>query len=297
MLFNMKDLLAVARKHKFAVPAFNTGTILILKSAIECCVARNAPLILEIHPKELNNQGEWIAAACRKAANSVKIPVVIHLDHGATYEEVMQAIRCGFTSVMIDYSDKPLEENIAMTKKIVEIAHPLGVSVEAELGHMVCLEEGDYRETEKTTYVTSYTDPEEAADFVRKTGVDTLAVCFGQAHGFYPEGFVAKFNLELLAKISKATEIPLVMHGGSGTPQDIMDGAIQNGVCKVNLSADVKSAFYRKTLEVLSNDPDLREPFEIYVEPYKDMQAVMYSKIESLHTADKMRLYYEKEPS
>ena len=134
MLMNMNELLSVANEHNFAVPAFNIGSGQILNAVIDCCEKKQAPVILAIHPDELEFQGDSFVEMCKDRANKTKVPVAIHLDHGATMEQVLRAIRCGFTSVMIDASSESFEDNINITKEVIKVAHPLGVSVEAELG-------------------------------------------------------------------------------------------------------------------------------------------------------------------
>jgi len=134
MLMNMKELLEVANKYNFVVPAFNIGSGQILNAVIECCEKKQAPVILAIHPDELEFQGDSSVEMCKDLANKKKVPVAIHLDHGVNMEQVMRAIRCGFTSVIIDASSQSFEDNIKITKEVIKAAHPLGISVEAELG-------------------------------------------------------------------------------------------------------------------------------------------------------------------
>ena len=188
MLMNMKELLSVANEHNFAVPAFNIGSGQILNAVIDCCEEKQAPVILAIHPDELEFQGDSFIEMCKDRANKTKVPVAIHLDHGATMEQVLRAIRCGFTSVMIDASSESFDDNIKITKEVIKVAHPLGVSVEAELGTI-----GDIKEDTGNREIGSkeiiYTKPEDAVKFVAETGCDTLAIAIGTAHGLYPEDF------------------------------------------------------------------------------------------------------------
>ena len=184
MLMNMKELLSVANEHNFAVPAFNIGTGQILNAVVECCEEKQAPVILAIHPNELEFQGDSFIEMCKDRANKSHVPMCIHLDHGATMEQVQRAIRCGFTSVMIDASSESFEDNIKITKEVIKVAHPLGVSVEAELGTI-----GDIKEDSGNREIGSkeiiFTKPEDAKKFVEETGCDTLAIAIGTAHNMF----------------------------------------------------------------------------------------------------------------
>lgn len=275
MLMNMKELLKVADEHRFAVPAFNAGCSQILKAAIETAEEKHAPVIIEIHPNELEFQGDAFLAHCIKAANDTRVPVVIHLDHGSTYQQIERAIRDGFTSVMIDASRCPFEENVTLTKRVVEFAHPLGVSVEAELGTIGIMGNS----AEEGTKEITYTVPAEAEEFVRRTGTDTLAVGIGTAHGLYPKGYIPKLRLDILKEIKETVKIPLVLHGGSGNPDTEVAEAVKLGINKINISSDIKDPYYqqiRKTLE----DKSLREPNEIYCEGMKVMKKIMGQKMD-----------------
>lgn len=286
MLMNMKELLSVANEYKFAVPAFNVGCSQILKAAIEAGEENQSPVILEIHPDELEFQGDAFLAHCIKAANDTRIPVVIHLDHGSQYSQIERAVRAGFTSVMIDASTKPFEENMEITKRVVAFAHPLGISVEAELGTIGIMGNS----AEEGTKEITYTVPEEAKEFVARTNVDTLAVGIGTAHGLYPEGYVPKLRLDILKQIKEETGIPLVLHGGSGNPDEEVAQAVGLGINKINISSDIKDPYYqqvRKTLE----DMTLREPNQIYVEAMAVMKKIMKQKMELFQCAGKVKYY------
>lgn len=287
MLLNMKDLLAVAKEHYFAVPAFNIGTGQILKAVIECCEEKQAPVILAIHPSELEFQGNSFLQSCIAAANASKVPMTIHLDHGSKIEQIYRAIRTGFTSVMIDASHLPFEENIAITKKVVEMAHPLNISVEAELG-TIGTTDGD---TEGGTHDIIYTNPADAVEFIEKTGVDTLAVAIGTAHGIYPKGFKPELKLDLLTEIKSKVSIPLVLHGGSANPDSEIAESVKRGINKVNISSDIKDAFYQQLRITLGNDQRIREPFELYLDSIDAMKKVIYQKIELFNDGDKMKYY------
>lgn len=287
MLVNMKTMLSVANKHNFAVPAFNTPTGMIMRGILEASETANAPVIIEVHPVELDLARPSFITALVEEAHNASVPVCIHMDHGSTIKDVLTAIRCGYTSVMIDASSRPMEENIAITKQVCAIAHPVGVSVEAELGTIGTTMQ-NMQETSSTEI--RYTDPAEAARFVEETGVDCLAVAIGTCHGIYPKGMVPKLQLELLKEIKAAVNIPLVLHGGSANRDPEIAAAARMGINKVNISSDIKDPFYRKCREVLQ-DPYIREPDAIYPPCIAAMKEVIFHKFDLLGTTGKASLY------
>lgn len=286
MLYTMKDLLKVANEHKFAVPAFNICSYDMLKSIMEEVEAQNSPVIFEIHPDEIAYLGDSFIATIRDYAHNSPVPVVIHLDHGGSVYDVMRAIRNGYTSVMIDASLLDYEDNIAITKKIVEIAHQVGVSVEAELGTI-----GDNGSAEGGSSEIIFTDPHQAIDFVERTGIDTLAVAIGTAHGLYPKDQTPKLNIELLKELNKKINIPFVLHGGSGNPDAEVSASIQYGVGKVNLSSDLKSVFFEEVRQVLINNPEMFEPNQVYPTANAKVKEVVKHKLTILNTLGKADLY------
>lgn len=287
MLLNMKDLLAVANERYFAVPAFNIGTNVILKTVLECCEEKKAPVILAIHPFELQFQGDDFLAHCIAAAQKASVPVTIHLDHGSEIGQIYRAIRDGFTSVMIDASHASMEDNIAMCKKVVEIAHPLGISVEGELGTIGTVG----NDTEGGTGEIIYTKPEDAVRFVQETGVDTLAIAIGTAHGIYPKGFKPELKLGLLKEIKSKVHVPLVLHGGSANPDSEIAESVRLGINKINISSDIKDAFYQQLRLDLAADPKVREPFELYLGSIDAMKKVINQKIDLFQDADQAQYY------
>jgi len=287
LLLNMKDLLSVANEHYFAVPAFNIGTGQILKAVIECCEEKKAPVILAIHPNELNFQGDSFMASCVDAAHKAKVPVVIHMDHSSKMEQIMRAVRTGFTSVMIDASHESFEENVAITKKVVELVHPLGISVEAELGTIGTT--GNDREGGTDDII--YTNPDDAVRFVKETGIDCLAIAIGTAHGIYPKGFKPELKLDLLSEIKSKISVPIVLHGGSANPDAEIAESVKRGVNKINISSDIKDALYQRLRKTLSDDPKVREPFELYLDGIDAMKAVIRQKIDLFNDADKVKYY------
>ncbi|GHS97860.1 hypothetical protein AGMMS50276_18650 [Synergistales bacterium] len=287
MLMNMKELLSVANKNFFAVPAFNIQIGVLLKTVIDCCEELRAPVILELAPVELDFITDSFVAQCLAAAHFAHVPVVVHFDHGTTRENILRAIRAGFTSVMIDASHYSFEENIRITKDIVEIAHPLGISVEGEIGTIGTAANS----LEKGTDEISYTDPDDAYRFVRETGVDTLAIGIGTAHGLYPKGFVPRLKLDILTEIKNKVGIPLVLHGGSGNPDDEIAESVKRGVNKINISSDMKDAFFQHLRKDLAADTKMLEPSVVFPGSMNAAREVINHKIKLFNDADKAKYY------
>ena len=286
MLVTLKEILGPASKNGFAVPAFNTSSNMILTGVIEVCTEANAPVIIAIHPDELSFVGDSFIAAVREEAHKAPVPVCIHLDHGGSFAQVMRAIKDGYTSVMIDSSLASFDENIAITKKVVEAAHDAGVSVEAELGTIGATGNGGEAGTDNIIY----TVPSDAVTFVEKTGIDALAVAIGTAHGLYPKNKKPQLRLDLLKEIRSLVDVPLVLHGGSDNPDEEIAEAVRLGIAKVNISSDIKSAFYRKCREVLQ-DQTLREPNVIYPPCIKAMQEVVNHKLALFNAVGAAKYY------
>jgi len=290
MLINMKEMLTVAQENGFAVPAFNIGSGQILKAVVESANEKQAPVILAIHPDELSFLEDSFIASCIEEANKSTVPMVIHLDHGGTFEQALRAIRCGFTSVMIDASHMSYEDNIAITKKVVEVAHPLNVSVESELGTIGTTgTTGTYLEGKENIII--YTDPELAKDFVDRTGVDSLAVAIGTAHGIYPKGMKPELKLDLLKVLRQKVEVPLVLHGGSSNSDTEIAKAVTLGISKINISSDLKAAYYKKCREVLAENVGWYEPNAIYPPCIKAAREVIEFKMDLFNDIDKAKCY------
>ena len=289
MLVNGNFILDVAHKHHFAVPAFNAGSGQLLEAVIQACEETQSPLIMAIHPDELSFLTDSFVSQVKYYANHTKIPVCIHLDHGASYEQVIHAIQLGFTSVMIDASLKSLDENIAITKKVVEAAHPVGVSVEAELGTIG--NTGDSIEGGISEII--YTDPKVAEKFVKETGVDSLAVAIGTAHGLYPKDIDPKLRIDILKEIASLVDIPLVLHGGSGNPDEEIADAVHNGINKINISSDIKIVFRDKLIEVLtSTGAEYREPNLMFPPCIEETKKLAVEKIKLFESDDTVKLYF-----
>ena len=282
----MKDLLKVAKENQFAVPAFNICSYDMMKAIMEEVEAQNAPVILEIHPDEIAYLNDEFVAAAKDYAHNSKVPVVIHMDHGGSVKDVMRAIRNGYTSVMIDASTQTFEDNMSLTKEVVKLAHDVNVSVEAELGTI-----GNNGSAEGGSANIIYTDPNQAEEFVKETGIDTLAVAIGTAHGLYPKDMTPKLNIELLKELNERIDIPFVLHGGSGNPDSEVSEAVKYGVAKVNLSSDLKSVFFDALREILTKNPEMYEPGDVFPEANDKVKEVVKHKLHVLNTIGKAELY------
>lgn len=287
MLVNMRDLLQVAYENKFAVGSFNVANSEFVKVVVSAAEEQKSPAILQIHPNEINLVTDEFVAYVREAASKSKVPFVIHLDHGATIEDITRSIRNGYTSVMMDASHLPFEENMTLTKKAVELAHIVGVSVEGELG-TIGSNEGS---SEGGTDEILYTDPDEAAIFVEKTGIDTLAVAVGTSHGLYPKTKDHSIKIDRLMKIHEKVKIPLVLHGGSDNPDEEIREAVKYGIAKINLSTDMKRAFYNQLRATLDENPDAYEPDLLMPEATKAAIELVKKKMDLFGSTDKASLY------
>lgn len=289
MLMNMKDLLTVAQKNHFAVPAFNIGSDQLLKAVMKTVKELKSPVILEMSPDEFNFVGYAQIQAMLYEAAHTDVPVCIHLDHGDSYETVVRAIQAGMTSVMIDASKLPYEENVAITKKVVETAHIANVSVESELGTIGTTGNS----IEGGTEGVIYTVPKEAKQFIEDTGIDTFACAIGTAHGIYPKDMKPKLRIDILKDITDQVSVPLVLHGGSSNKDEEIAEAVKNGICKINISSDIKVAFYEQARKTLNENPGYREPLEIYPAAMEACGKVCADKIRLFNSQDKVKCYYE----
>jgi len=286
MLMNMKQILEVANKNYFAIPAFNISSYAMFNGVMEASEEMKSPVIIAIHPDELSHIGSDVIRAIREKAYKSAIPVCIHLDHGSSFEQIMNAISVGYTSVMIDGSSLPFEENVAICKKVVEAAHAAGVSVEGELGTIGTTDST----AEAVSNVIIYTKIEDAEKFVEQTGVDTLAIAIGTCHGLYPAGMKPELRLDLLKEIKARVSVPIVLHGGSNNQDKEIGESVELGVNKINISSDIKAAYYVKMREVLQ-DKSLREPNMIEPPCIKAMKEVAIQKITLFKADGKSELY------
>ena len=241
MLISFKEILDIAEKKEFAIPAFNVYNMETVMGVIQAAEEMKAPVILQNYSRLFTNgEGYYCAPIVIAAAEKASVPVCFHLDHGASEVEVMRAVRSGATGIMIDKSVLSLEENIAETKKIADLCGAIGISIEGELGHVGSASNGDETSTD-------YTTVEDAIKFVKETGVAALAIMVGTAHGRYKQA--PKLALERIAEIHKAVDAALVLHGGSGVPDEEIKASIKAGIRKINFGTDLCYAFLDKVFE------------------------------------------------
>lgn len=257
-LVPVSSLLLQADQGGYAVGAFNANNMEIIQAIIKAAELERSPVILQASQGAISYAGlEFISGMVKIAAKYSSVPVALHLDHGTSFEQVVRCIRSGFSSVMFDGSQLPLEENIALTNKVLDIARPIGVSVEAELGKIGGTED-DIQVSDKDAI---YTDPEEARYFVEKTGVESLAIAIGTAHGQYKGE--PRLDFERLARIKSLVKIPIVLHGGSGVSDESLREAIKLGVCKVNIDTNIREALVWTMRKVMAENPAEIDPRKI----------------------------------
>ena len=278
MLKNLKDVIELAEKGNFAIPAFNVYNTETVMGVIKAAEEAKAPIIIQVYPRLLNEEvGYYLCPAIVAAARKATVPVCFHLDHGPSELEVQKALRWGATGIMYDGSVHPFEENVANTKHIVDVCEAIDVYVEGELGHIGSVNDEAMDE---------FTNPEEAAEFVKRTGVTALAVLIGNAHGHYKKP--PKLDIERVKAIREATGgIPLVLHGGSGIPDDQVKAAVKAGIRKMNIGTDVCCAFADGTKEILDN-PDRSLAIDIFMKhPIETVKKLALEKIKLLGAENK----------
>jgi len=287
VLYTGKSILDVANAHSFAIPAFNISDWAMFTGIMDISEEKNAPVIIAIHPDEVSHITTDLIPAMHARAHRSSVPVAIHWDHGGTYEQIITAIQAGFTSVMIDASLEPFEQNVALTRKVVEAAHAVGVQVEGELGTIGAND--SYGESGAAEII--YTNVDDAVRFVEQTGVDSLAIAIGTSHGLYPSDKNPELRHDLLEQIKAAVGIPLVLHGGSSNPDAELSRAVSLGINKINISSDIKVAYHDRMREVLGTDRRLREPNAIQPECIAAMKVTAAEKIDLFGAAGKADLY------
>jgi len=296
MLVTNKDLLLPARRNAYAIGAFNIQNLESLLAVAEAAVEEKSPVIVAVTPSAIKYGGlDYLAKIAKIAAEAAPLPMSLHLDHGEDFETVSRCIKAGFTSVMIDGSFLKFEENIALTKRIIDLAHSKGVSVEAELGRLAGIEEKTVEEKEAVL-----TDPDSAKEFVERTGVDALAVAIGTSHGAYKFKAEPKLDFERLKLIEEKVDIPLVLHGASsvpawiiekavkygaelagakGIPEEHIKKAISLGIAKINIDTDLRLTFTATVREVLTNSPKEFDPRKILGPAKEAMKEVVKGKM------------------
>ena len=255
MLVTSRELLLDAQKNKYAVGAFNVENMEMVLAVLNAAEQTKSPVIMQTTPGTLKYAGaDFYFANIRAAAERSNIPVVCHLDHGNSFETAIKAFHTGYTSIMIDGSKLKFEENIALTKSVVDVCHAGNIPVEAELGRVG----GKEDDLDNTGINNPFTDPNEAAEFVKRTNCDSLAVGIGTAHGVYKG--TPQVNFEVLGRIHELVKVPLVLHGTSGVPDEQVIRCINMGMCKVNYATDLRIAFTNGVKEHMKNNPAVFDP-------------------------------------
>ncbi|MDY5021602.1 MAG: class II fructose-1,6-bisphosphate aldolase [Blautia sp.] len=253
-LVTTKELLLKAQEGHYAIGAFNVENMEMVQAVVAAAEELRSPVIMQTTPSTLKYADpEYFFANVKTAAEKASVPVVMHLDHGSSFELAMRAYRAGYTSIMIDGSHDSFEDNIKVTKAVVDACHASGIPVEAELGKV-----GGKEDDLEGGEGNPYTVPSEAVEFVNATGIDSLAVAIGTAHGVYKG--IPKLDLERLSEIREVVSIPLVLHGTSGVPDDTVRECVKRGMCKVNYATDLRIAFTEGVKEVLEAKPDTIDP-------------------------------------
>lgn len=273
MLISSKDMLLKAQKEGYAVGAFNISNLETLKAVMEAAEIKRSPVILAISESSIGYAGlAYIYNLAKTAAELAKIPTAIHLDHGKTFEMAEKCLEVGFNSVMIDASDKPLAENIVVTKKVVDLAHSKKASCEGEIGQL-----GQDQ--------NKFSKPEEIKEYVAKTGVDFVAVAVGTRHGYAPD---EKIDVDLVAKIKEMVSVPLVLHGASGAKDEEVRMVIAKGVAKVNIHSELRMAFIEGLKQGLAENPQSDDFRKVLSYSVAKTQKIVENKIELFGSSGKI---------
>lgn len=253
MYVSMKEMLCHAHENQYAVMAINCVNMEQAKAIIQAAEEEKSAVIINISPRQMkaHGHGEILAPMIEGMADTATVPVAFNLDHGSNLEDIIHAIQCGFSSVMIDASGFEFEENIKRTQLAAALAHGKGLSCEAELGHVGMAKEADNEN------VDLYTAPQQAKEFVDRTGCDCLAVAIGTAHGSYPKGFVPKLDFDRLKLLKDTLRMPLVLHGGSGAGEENIKRAVACGINKINVCTDLFKHARIATANILQENPEI----------------------------------------
>lgn len=273
MLTTSKEILLKAQAGGYAVGAFNVENMEMVQAVAEAAEELQSPVIMQTTPSTVKYAGlDYYLANVKTAAERVSVPVVMHLDHGSSFELAMQALRTGYTSIMIDGSHASFEDNIAVSRTVTDACRPSEIPVEAELGKVGGKEDDLDGGTDNP-----YTDPEEAKEFVERTGVDSLAVGIGTAHGIYKGE--PKLQYDILSRIRDTVDIPLVLHGTSGVPDEAVKECIKRGICKVNYATDLRIAFTKGVNQIFAADADTIDPKKYSRAGREEVKKYVMSKI------------------
>lgn len=253
-LVTTKEMLMNAQREHYAVGAFNVENMEMIQAVLAAAEQLKAPVIMQTTPSTIKYaSADYFYGNAFAAAKDAKVPVALHLDHGCDYGLAVRAVRAGYTSIMIDGSKLPLEDNIEITRKVTEMCSSAGVPVEAELGKV-----GGKEDDLEAGAGDAYTDPEEAAFFVKQTGIFSLAVAIGTAHGFYQGE--PRLDLQRLSEVRQKVTVPLVLHGASGVPDETVKESIRRGICKVNYATELRAAYTGAAKETIKRQPEVIDP-------------------------------------
>lgn len=254
-LINPLKIIQKAQKKGIAIASFNIHNLETIQAVVEGAAEERAPVIIQTSPGTLRHAGIPYVAACVKAASEIyDIPIALHVDHCSSYKTIVQCIRNGYSSIMVDGSQLPYDENVALVKKVVEMAHCAGIPVEGELGRIGGTEDDMTVDEREATF----TVPEEAQAFVEATGIDTLAIAIGTAHGEYKGE--PKLDFDRLEAIRELVDLPMVLHGASGVPDSSIRKAISGGICKINIATELKIPMASAIKEIFHNNPSENDP-------------------------------------
>ena len=281
MLTTSKEILLKAQAGGYAVGAFNVENMEMVQAVAEAAEELQSPVIMQTTPSTVKYAGlDYYLANVKTAAERASVPIVMHLDHGNSFELAMQALRTGYTSIMIDGSHESFEDNINVSRAVADACHPSKVSVEAELGKVGGKEDDLDGGTDNP-----YTDPGEAKEFVERTGVDSLAVGIGTAHGIYKGE--PKLQFDILSRIRDAVDVPLVLHGTSGVPDEAVKECIKRGICKVNYATDLRIAFSKGVNQIFAADANTIDPKKYSGAGREKVKKYVMSKIKVCGSAGK----------
>lgn len=286
MFVTMKEMLEDARKNHYALPAFDVSNYDMMKAVLEACEEERSPALLMALGVDLEGRDmNLLVSMIRSASDYFNIPICLHLDHATDFAFIKRAIDAGFSSVMYDGSVLDFENNAKNTAQIVQYAHAHGITVEAELGHVGNASVGSISETGTDTDPgESLTVPEEVAKFVEITDVDALAVAIGTAHGVYQK--TPELRIDRLDEITSVCDRPLVLHGGSGTPDDQMQNAIHHGITKINIYSDVVGAMNQGLKEKLNTlENPSAWPYLVFADARQNMKEVVKAKLRTFGSA------------
>lgn len=275
-LVNPVDILKLAEKNRCAIASFNIHNLETAAAAVEGAVEENCPVIIQTTPGTLKHSDiEYIAAIIKAASDKYSIPIALHADHFTDYDLIVKAIDCGYSSVMIDASALPYEDNISLVKRVVAYAHARGVAVEGELGKIGGVEDDMFVEADLRS--ASFTDPDEALDFVERTGIDSLAIAIGTAHGVYAGE--PDLDFTRLTQIREKISLPLVLHGASGVPDWQIRESLRRGISKINIATELKIPMASAIKTAFAENPDETDPRVYMGAAKKAVKGVVREKI------------------